>query len=156
MAQQQAEKHGKIKAFRRRAKEVLISAARFANRHIVAGGTNLDYGLSKAAGVGDIAQINRLFKLGAKITADLNGKTALHYAAKHGHMKICILLISKGADVNLISDPSMDSDSHTPRKCALSGRHKDIAGFLGVMESLSAISKKSPAEFLKSFRECYS
>jgi ankyrin repeat protein len=99
MAQQQAERHGKAKAFRKRAKEVLASAAKSARRLLA--GRMLDRDLMDAAREGDIAKINRLLKLGAKINSvNLDGYTALHAAAASGRTQACNLLIQKGADVN--------------------------------------------------------
>jgi ankyrin repeat protein len=101
MAQQQAERHGKAKAFRRRAKEVLVSVAKFANRHLGEGGAVLDDDLRAAAQVGNIALISRLLKRGAKVnSADSIGDTALHNAAASEHTEACALLIQKGAHVN--------------------------------------------------------
>ena len=101
MAQQQADRHGKAKAFRRRAKEVLVSAARFANRHLGEGGKQLDNELWAAAQRGDVAETSRLLKRGAKVdSANSSGETALHVAAENGHTEVCALLIQKGADVN--------------------------------------------------------
>jgi ankyrin repeat protein/WD40 repeat protein len=62
-----------------------------------------DFGiLHEAANAGDNAKISQLLSTGAA-TVDVLGKggfTALHYAARQGHISTVQLLIDKGADIN--------------------------------------------------------
>lgn len=58
-------------------------------------------------------------------TRDDNGTTALHYAARDGHMKIVKYLLDNGADVTLI-----DNDDDTARDAADGSDHNDIVELL--------------------------
>jgi serine/threonine-protein phosphatase 6 regulatory ankyrin repeat subunit A/serine/threonine-protein phosphatase 6 regulatory ankyrin repeat subunit B len=102
MAQQQAEKHGKVRAFRKHAKEALASAARSARRLFA--GRKLDNMLIRAAERGDNKAMMRLINAGADITArNKDGRTVLQRATNNIDNRACELLIQEyskaGGDV---------------------------------------------------------
>ena len=66
-----------------------------------AGAPELDRALIAAAGRGDLAEVGRLLRLGASVTAtDDGGVTALIAAAYGGHVAVAEALVAAGADVN--------------------------------------------------------
>jgi ankyrin repeat protein len=76
---------------------------------------------------GDTEQVKSLISEGADVNArDENGQTPLHFAARHGHREIAILLIAHGADVNA----SMADDSWTPLLDAACAGHAQVVKVL--------------------------
>lgn len=71
-------------------------------------------GLHDAAGKGDLAAIKRLLPQNAGLldARDEKGRTPLHLAALNGHKDAVLLLIEKGAEVNLKSLPEQRTALH--------------------------------------------
>jgi ankyrin repeat protein len=85
--------------------------------------------LTKAASVGDLANIRNLVEKGADVNEkikDGTGRTALIKAAEKGHIDIVRYLIGKGADVNYKADMSGD----TALEDAAAGGYIDVVGLL--------------------------
>ncbi|EPS74407.1 hypothetical protein M569_00343, partial [Genlisea aurea] len=61
---------------------------------------------------------------------DVNGWTALHWAAYYGRECIVTFLISLGGDPGLFTHPTSKRPIRTPADLAASNGHKGIAGFL--------------------------
>ena len=64
---------------------------------------SLDLRLFKAAAVGDLKQVRELLELGAKgdVRETAEKRTALHEAAKHGHLEVAKELIAHGFNVDV-------------------------------------------------------
>ena len=80
-----------------------------------------------AAASGDIEQVKELLASGTDMD-EVDGKqrTALHHAARRGHVAIVELLIERGADVN----PREAISGHTPLHLAERWGHEDAAAVL--------------------------
>lgn len=77
-------------------------------------------------------EIQRLLKLGAEINVrNHKGKTALHYAAKAGFLKVIELLIEKGATLD-----APDNEGETPVFDAIRSTIKDGEKQLAALEAL--------------------
>jgi ankyrin repeat protein len=77
-------------------------------------------------------EVQRLLELGADIDVrNHKGKTALHYAAKAGFLKVINLLIEKGATVD-----ATDQDGETPLFEAIRSTIKDGEKQLAALEAL--------------------
>jgi ankyrin repeat protein len=77
-------------------------------------------------------EVQRLLELGADIDVrNYKGKTALHYAAKAGFLKVINLLIEKGATVD-----ATDQDGETPLFEAIRSTIKDGEKQLAALEAL--------------------
>ncbi|XP_057420415.1 calmodulin-binding transcription activator 4 isoform X2 [Lotus japonicus] len=62
---------------------------------------------------------------------DINGWTALHWAARFGREKMVALLIASGASAGAVTDPSaQDPTGKTAASIASSHGHKGLAGYL--------------------------
>ncbi|CAA2991375.1 calmodulin-binding transcription activator 4-like isoform X1 [Olea europaea subsp. europaea] len=65
---------------------------------------------------------------------DINGWTALHWAAHFGREKMVAALIACGAYAGAVTDPnSQDPTGKTPASIAASGGHRGLAGYLSEM-----------------------
>lgn len=57
--------------------------------------------LAGAAQAGDVGRMRGLIARGAKVDGDgESGYAPLHYAARHGHVQACLLLLQSGAQVD--------------------------------------------------------
>lgn len=75
------------------------------------------------AKAGDLAGIKNFLKSGSPTDArDIEGRTALHWAADQGHTAICSFLLSQGADANVT-----DQDGITPLQNAVVCERKETA-----------------------------
>lgn len=58
-------------------------------------------GIWYAAQTGDLERVQKLLSDGRCVNAaDQAGYTALHYAARNGHLNVCKLLLQQNADIN--------------------------------------------------------
>ncbi len=78
----------------------------------------------KAAKVNNLRDVKKLIMLSKYLVYafDWSHFTALHWAAKRGHTKVCEFLLEKGADPN-----ALDSMDKTPFYYALTQNHVDCA-----------------------------
>jgi len=84
--------------------------------------------LLAAAQNGDLSDIKRLKTKRANLLgADYDGRTALHIAAKHGHLDIVKYLVHT---VEAINVNVQDSQHNTPYTEALKSEHRNVADFL--------------------------
>lgn len=56
-------------------------------------------GIWHAAQYGELEKVEKFIHRGMDVR-DKSGYTALHYAARNGHVEVCKLLLKNGADVN--------------------------------------------------------
>ncbi|KAJ9176167.1 hypothetical protein P3X46_011509 [Hevea brasiliensis] len=72
---------------------------------------------------------------------DINGWTALHWAARFGREKMVAALIASGASAGAVTDPtSRDPIGKTPASIAASSGHKGLAGYLSEVALTSHLS----------------
>lgn len=65
---------------------------------------DFERGIWTAAQYGELDRVVKILKSGTAIDARDNfGYTALHYAARNGHVDVCKLLLQMGADINAIT-----------------------------------------------------
>ncbi|KAL2547213.1 Calmodulin-binding transcription activator 4 [Forsythia ovata] len=65
---------------------------------------------------------------------DINGWTALHWAARFGREKMVAALIASGASAGAVTDPnSQDLNGKTPASIAATSGHRGLAGYLSEM-----------------------
>lgn len=86
-------------------------------------------GFFDAAAVGNVAAVRNLLSADLAAVDDRgpDGRTALHLAARFGHMEVARLLLGRGADPNAIS---LDDERVTPLYSAVVARHRDTASLL--------------------------
>jgi ankyrin repeat protein len=86
-------------------------------------------GFFDAAAVGNLAVVRNLLSADLAAVDDRgpDGRTALHLAARFGHMEVARLLLGHGADPNAIS---LDEERVTPLYIAVVARHRDTASLL--------------------------
>ncbi|XP_043804636.1 calmodulin-binding transcription activator 4 isoform X2 [Manihot esculenta] len=72
---------------------------------------------------------------------DINGWTALHWAARFGREKMVAALIALGASAGAVTDPtSQDPIGKTPASIAANSGHKGLAGYLSEVALTSHLS----------------
>ncbi|XP_065345629.1 ankyrin repeat domain-containing protein 39-like [Cloeon dipterum] len=83
---------------------------------------NFERGIWPAALDGDLKKVTELLNKQVSWVhrPDNAGYTALHYAAKAGHLDVCQLLIRRGADVNAVTKAGLASPLH---RAAMCGKH---------------------------------
>lgn len=65
---------------------------------------DFERGIWFAAQYGDLDRIEKLLSQGTSADSrDRSGYTALHYAARNGHVEACECLLRNGADVNAVT-----------------------------------------------------
>ncbi|KAJ1407339.1 P-loop containing nucleoside triphosphate hydrolase [Sesbania bispinosa] len=110
------------------------------------------------AGLGFEWALNPILSCGVNINfRDINGWTALHWAARFGREKMVALLIASGASAGAVTDPSaQDPIGKTAASIAASNGHRGLAGYLSEVALTSHLSSltleeselsKSSAEF---------
>ncbi|GMH15113.1 hypothetical protein Nepgr_016954 [Nepenthes gracilis] len=114
------------------------------------GGDNLECALSKKeqgiihmiSGLGYEWALNPILGSGVGINfRDINGWTALHWAARFGREKMVAALIASGASAGLVTDPSsQDPTGRTPASIAAASGHKGLAGYLSELSLTSHLS----------------
>ncbi|XP_052487557.1 calmodulin-binding transcription activator 4 isoform X1 [Gossypium raimondii] len=96
-----------------------------------------------AAGLGFEWALNPILNHGVSINfRDINGWTALHWAARFGSReKMVAALIASGASAWAVTDPtSQDPSGETPASIADSSGHKGLAGYLSEVALMSHLS----------------
>uniref|UniRef100_G3U9Z9 asparaginase n=1 Tax=Loxodonta africana TaxID=9785 RepID=G3U9Z9_LOXAF len=79
-----------------------------------------------AAHAGDLEALQALVEMGSDLgTADFNGQTPLHVAARVGHAGAVSMLLRRGVHVN-----ARDGDGLSPLLLAVRGRHQSVIGLL--------------------------
>ena len=72
---------------------------------------------------------------------DINGWTALHWAARFGREKMVAALLASGASAGAVTDPnSKDPIGKSPASIAASSGHKGLAGYLSEVALTSHLS----------------
>ncbi|XP_004504404.1 calmodulin-binding transcription activator 4 isoform X1 [Cicer arietinum] len=109
------------------------------------------------AGLGFEWALNPILSCGVNINfRDINGWTALHWAARFGREKMVASLIASGASAGAVTDPSaQDPIGKTAAAIASSSGHKGLAGYLSEVALTSHLSslKLEESELSKSSAE---
>ncbi|KAJ7945568.1 Calmodulin-binding transcription activator 4 [Quillaja saponaria] len=94
------------------------------------------------AGLGFHWALNPILSSGVSINfRDINGWTALHWAARFGREKMVASLIASSASAGAVTDPtSQDPTGETAASIAASGGHKGLAGYLSEVALQSHLS----------------
>jgi len=83
--------------------------------------------LAGAAQLGDVGRMRSLIARGAAVDGDADsGYTPLHYAARHGHVQACLLLVQNGAQVGRRTRAGQATSLH---RAAYAG-HTDVVKVL--------------------------
>ncbi|XVE85354.1 hypothetical protein DITRI_Ditri17bG0084200 [Diplodiscus trichospermus] len=95
-----------------------------------------------AAGLGFEWALNPILNHGVSINfRDINGWTALHWAARFGREKMVAALMASGASAGAVADPtSQDPSGKTAASIAASSGHKGLAGYLSEIALTSHLS----------------
>ncbi|KAK8636753.1 hypothetical protein V6N13_124491 [Hibiscus sabdariffa] len=95
-----------------------------------------------AAGLGFEWALNPILNCGISINfRDINGWTALHWAARFGRENMVAALIASGASSGAVTDPtSQDLTGKTAASIAASSGHKGLAGYLSEVALTSHLS----------------
>ncbi|CAL5349663.1 unnamed protein product [Camellia sinensis] len=98
--------------------------------------------LHMVAGLGFEWALNPILNSGVGVNfRDINGWTALHWAARFGREKIVATLIASGASAGAVTDPnSRDPIGKTPASIAATFGHKGLAGYLSEVALTSHLS----------------
>ncbi|KHN44450.1 Calmodulin-binding transcription activator 4 [Glycine soja] len=94
------------------------------------------------SGLGFEWALNPILSCGVNINfRDINGWTALHWAARFGREKMVASLIASGASAGAVTDPSsQDPTGKTAASIAASHDHKGLAGYLSEVDLTSHLS----------------
>ncbi|KAL3613159.1 hypothetical protein CASFOL_042994 [Castilleja foliolosa] len=94
------------------------------------------------AGLGFEWALQPILNCGVSIDfRDLNGWTALHWAARSGREKMVAALIASGASAGAVTDPtSQDLTGKTPASIAAAYGHRGLAGYLSEVSLTSHLS----------------
>ncbi|KAK9934348.1 hypothetical protein M0R45_021495 [Rubus argutus] len=94
------------------------------------------------AGLGFEWALNPILNFGVNINfRDINGWTALHWAARFGREKMVAVLVASGASAGAVTDPSsQDPVGRTPASIAATHGHKGLAGYLSEVALTSHLS----------------
>ncbi|KAL2332648.1 hypothetical protein Fmac_013861 [Flemingia macrophylla] len=94
------------------------------------------------SGLGFEWALNPILSCGVNINfRDINGWTALHWAARFGREKMVASLIASGASAGAVTDPSaQDPTGKTAAAIAASHGHKGLAGYLSEVDLTSHLS----------------
>ncbi|KAF5201932.1 Calmodulin-binding transcription activator [Thalictrum thalictroides] len=95
-----------------------------------------------AAGLGFEWALIPILNSGVSINfRDINGWTALHWAARFGREKMVASLVASGASALAVTDPtSQDPSGKTPGFIAAASGHKGLAGYLSELALTSHLS----------------
>ncbi|KAG5521817.1 hypothetical protein RHGRI_034144 [Rhododendron griersonianum] len=94
------------------------------------------------AGLGFEWALNPILNAGVIVDLrDINGWTALHWAARYGREKMVAALMASGASAGALTDPnSKDPKGKTPASLAAASGHKGLAGYLSEVALTSHLS----------------
>ncbi|XP_010250677.1 PREDICTED: calmodulin-binding transcription activator 4-like isoform X2 [Nelumbo nucifera] len=94
------------------------------------------------SGLGFEWALNPILNSGVSIDfRDVNGWTALHWAALYGREKMVAALLASGASAGAVTDPtSKDPTGKSPASIAAASGHKGLAGYLSEMALTSHLS----------------
>ncbi|XP_030459800.1 calmodulin-binding transcription activator 4 isoform X1 [Syzygium oleosum] len=94
------------------------------------------------AGLGFEWALNSILGCGVNVNfRDINGCTALHWAARFGREKMVAALVASGASAGAVTDPNCkDPAGKTPASIASSSGHKGLAGYLSELALTSHLS----------------
>ncbi|KAK6116605.1 hypothetical protein DH2020_049711 [Rehmannia glutinosa] len=94
------------------------------------------------AGLGFEWALQPILSSGVSINfRDINGWTALHWAARFGREKMVAALIASGASAGAVTDPnSQDPTGKTPASIAATCGHRGLAGYLSEVALTSHLS----------------
>ncbi|KHN34827.1 Calmodulin-binding transcription activator 4 [Glycine soja] len=94
------------------------------------------------AGLGFEWALNPILTCGVNINfRDINGWTALHWAARFGREKMVASLIASGASAGAVTDPNaQDPTGKTAASIAAGNGHKGLAGYLSEIAVTSHLS----------------
>ncbi|KAK8691567.1 hypothetical protein V6N13_075072 [Hibiscus sabdariffa] len=100
------------------------------------------------AGLGFEWALNPILNHGVSVNfRDINGWTALHWAARFGREKMVAALIASGASAGAVTDPtSQDPSGQTAASIAASSGHKGLAGYLSEVALTSHLSSLTVEE----------
>ncbi|KAK8579534.1 hypothetical protein V6N13_142731 [Hibiscus sabdariffa] len=100
------------------------------------------------AGLGFEWALNPILNHGVSVNfRDINGWTALHWAARFGREKMVAALIASGASAGAVTDPtSQDTSGQTAASIAASSGHKGLAGYLSEVSLTSHLSSLTVEE----------
>ncbi|KAG2706575.1 hypothetical protein I3760_05G109900 [Carya illinoinensis] len=100
------------------------------------------------AGLGFEWAVNPILSSGININfRDINGWTAVHWAAHFGREKMVAALIASGASAGAVTDPtSQDPLGKTPASIAATSGHKGLAGYLSEVALTSHLSSLTMEE----------
>ncbi|GMI83465.1 hypothetical protein like AT1G67310 [Hibiscus trionum] len=101
-----------------------------------------------AAGLGFEWALNPILNHGVRVNfRDINGWTALHWAARFGRENMVAALIASGASAGAVTDPtSQDPSGKTAASIAASSGHKGLAGYLSEVALTSHLSSLTMEE----------
>ncbi|KAK9060166.1 hypothetical protein SSX86_020870 [Deinandra increscens subsp. villosa] len=108
-------------------------SSRLQNRKGVTALTKKEQGIiHMVSGLGFGWALNPILKSGVGVNfRDINGWTALHWAARFGREKMIAELLACGASARAVTDPSqLDPTGQTPASIAATCGHKGLAGYL--------------------------
>ncbi|KAL8052380.1 hypothetical protein ABFX02_05G000900 [Erythranthe guttata] len=94
------------------------------------------------AGLGFEWALQPIVNAGVSINfRDINGWTALHWAARFGREKMVAALMASGASAGAVTDPNtQDPIGKTPASIAATCGHKGLAGYLSEVSLISHLS----------------
>ena len=98
--------------------------------------------IQDAAAAGDLEKVRTILKAKPELAnaRDL-GTTPLHEAASHGYLPVVELLVTSGADVNVLNSSKL-----TPLRLALGYQRKEVAEFLRQHGGLVSLTNATPTE----------
>ncbi|XP_057493927.1 calmodulin-binding transcription activator 4-like isoform X1 [Actinidia eriantha] len=104
------------------------------------------------AGLGFEWALNPILDSGVSINfRDINGWSALHWAARFGREKMVAALIASGASAGAVTDPNpQDPTGKTPAYIAATSGHKGLAGYLSEVALTTHLSSLTLEENEKS------
>ncbi|KAI7749162.1 hypothetical protein M8C21_028217, partial [Ambrosia artemisiifolia] len=108
-------------------------SSRLQNKKGVTGLSKREQGIiHMVSGLGFAWALNPILKSGVGVNfRDINGWTALHWAARFGREKMVAELLASGAFAGAVTDPSqLDPNGQTPASMAAACGHKGLAGYL--------------------------